>query len=104
MKDELKIVTTKRGKDAGRTTLKDFPSFRKLAKHVRKINKRSQFNHSKRFMSQYDLAETKRALAVYNSRVKRNEIQRQSHGYYYICGCGAEGCVGYSEYTPQKNN
>lgn len=99
MDDELKIVTTKRGKNAGRTAWK-YPSFRISSKYRKR--KPNQFNHTKRFLSQYDLAEAKRSVATFNSRVKRGEIQRQSHGYHYVCGCGSEGCIGYSEYTPQK--
>ena len=49
---------------------------------------------SYRWMSKKDIAAAIRAQEIYNSRVKRGEIDVKDilSTRYVVCGCGEEGC------------
>lgn len=50
---------------------------------------------SGRFMSPKDISAAKHVAEVYNSRVKRGEIDADkiSRTHHVVCGCGVEGCI-----------
>jgi hypothetical protein len=47
-----------------------------------------------KFMSSLDLHEARREFEIFNSRVKRGEIDPDEYvrEQYVVCGCGVEGC------------
>lgn len=45
----------------------------------------------KRFFTAYDMAEAKRSESIYNSMVKRGDVDKK-HTDIAVCGCGSEGC------------
>lgn len=50
---------------------------------------------SGRFMTPKDVAAARYETEVYNSRVKRGEINPEEfvRTQHVVCGCGAEGCI-----------
>lgn len=89
----MKISKIKKGKNKGTLTFND--KYKTLSKYRKE--KPNRFYNKKRFLSLLDLAEAKKMEAIFNSRVKRGELTRGNFGFHYVCACGIEGCVNYTE-------
>jgi hypothetical protein len=51
---------------------------------------------SGRFLSKVDMAEARRQMEIFNSRLNRGEIKRSEdilRIHHIVCGCGAQGCI-----------
>lgn len=69
--------------------------------NLRDVVKRAKHSkRGKRFLNSRDMSEIKHQEAVYNSRLKRGEIEKKGENHYIsICGCGVEGCTIHSNYA-----
>lgn len=96
----MKIYKKKAGKDKGQEKISySNESWYSKSKSKHRKKKPNRFNHQKRFLSSLDLAEAKKMESITNSQIKRGDKEPGNFAYHYVCGCGAEGCVGHNEIT-----
>lgn len=58
---------------------------------------------SNRWLSKIDIAAAIRARNIFNSMVKRGEVEQGSNRHV-VCGCGEEGCVFITRTRGAQNN
>lgn len=60
---------------------------------------------SGRFMTKIDIAAARREQEIFNSMVKRGEIDTSQfkRTAYVVCGCGVEGCGFITRWTVSDN-
>lgn len=59
-----------------------------------------------RFLSRLDLAKAKRDLEIFNSRIKRGEIDPSTFTRiaHVACECGVDGCMFITKWMKKKND